>query len=57
MQDAELRGHDDLNGDGIVDESELSKSSERATTSMDQVREWELGGWKSGATRVPTMRR
>ena len=38
---------DDLDGNGAVDESELSRASERATPSMDQVREWELGGWKS----------
>jgi hypothetical protein len=41
---------DDLNGNKKLDEFELSKASERATTDMDQVREWELGGWKSGRT-------
>src|SRR5262249_1703775 len=28
---------------------DLSTLSESATPSMDQVREWELGGWKSGS--------
>src|SRR5207342_3031735 len=38
----------DLNKDKKLDEYEYSKASERATPGMDQVREWELGGWKSG---------
>jgi hypothetical protein len=40
---------DDLDGNKRLDEYEFSKASERATTSLDQVREWELGGWKSAA--------
>jgi hypothetical protein len=44
---------DDLNGNKKLDEFELSKASERATPDMDAVREWELGGWKSGQARNP----
>jgi hypothetical protein len=51
----------DTRGDGVVSsckvppphrklsDSELSRLSESATPAMDQVREWELGGWKSGS--------
>jgi hypothetical protein len=34
---------------GKLIDVELSRLSESATPAMDQVREWELGGWKSGA--------
>jgi hypothetical protein len=39
---------DDPDRNKRLDEYELSKASERATTAIDQVREWELAGWKSG---------
>jgi hypothetical protein len=44
---------DDLNANKRLDEFELSKASERATPEMDAVREWELGGWKSGQVKNP----
>jgi hypothetical protein len=44
---------DDLNRNGKLDEYEFSKASERASTHIDQVREWELGGWKSGPDDSP----
>jgi hypothetical protein len=47
------RDSDDLNGDRKVDDFETSKASERAAPDMDQVREWELGGWKSGPDTNP----
>jgi hypothetical protein len=34
---------------GKLSDAELSRLSESATPAMDQVREWELGGWKSGS--------
>jgi hypothetical protein len=39
---------DDRNRDGTIDAFETSKASERAAPDMNQVREWELGGWKNG---------
>jgi hypothetical protein len=39
----------DLNGDGRIDDREKSNASQDATPKMDHVREWELGGWKSGS--------
>jgi hypothetical protein len=39
---------DDLDGNKKIDAYETSKASERAAPDMNQVREWELGGWKSG---------
>jgi hypothetical protein len=47
------RATDDLDGKHKVDVYELSKASERAAPDMDQVREWELGGWKSGPDSNP----
>ena len=44
---------DDLNRNRKLDEYELSRASERATTDINQVREWELGGWKSGPDKDP----
>jgi hypothetical protein len=44
---------DDLNGNGKLDEVELSRASERAEPGMDAVREWELGGWKAGSNTKP----
>ena len=44
---------DDLNGDRKIDAYETSKASERAAPDMDQVREWELAGWKSGPVKSP----
>jgi hypothetical protein len=44
---------DDLNHDRKIDDYEYSKASERAKPNMDQVREWELGGWKAGKERDP----
>lgn len=44
---------DDLNGDHKIDAYETSKASERAAPDMDQVREWELAGWKSGPIKSP----
>jgi hypothetical protein len=48
-----FRATDDLDRNGTLDDYELSKASERASTDIDQVREWELGGWKSGASNTP----
>jgi hypothetical protein len=47
------RDTDDLNDDRRLDDFEISKASERATPDMDQVREWELAGWKSGPDDGP----
>jgi hypothetical protein len=44
---------DDLDRNGRLDEYELSTASERASTHIDQVREWELAGWKSGSVNRP----
>jgi hypothetical protein len=44
---------DDLNGDRKIDEYEYSRASERAKPIMDQVREWELAGWKARKERDP----
>jgi hypothetical protein len=44
---------DDLDRNGRLDEYELAKASERTSTDIDQVREWELGGWKSGPNNTP----
>ncbi|HJR96010.1 MAG TPA: hypothetical protein VJ807_11310, partial [Gaiellaceae bacterium] len=44
---------DDLDRNRRLDEYELSKASERTTTELNQVREWELGGWKSGPDKNP----
>ncbi|HXF98932.1 MAG TPA: VWA domain-containing protein [Gaiellaceae bacterium] len=56
----------DTRGDGVVSsckvplpkgkklsEADLSRLSELASPSMDAVREWELGGWKSGGDTKP----
>jgi hypothetical protein len=43
----------DLNGDGKIDDREKSIASQDATPGMDHVREWELGGWKSGPASKP----
>jgi von Willebrand factor type A domain len=43
----------DLNGDGKIDDRERSIASQDATPAMDHVREWELGGWKSGPANKP----
>ena len=40
-------------GNGKLNEVELSRASERATPAMDQVREWELAGWKTGPDSRP----
>jgi hypothetical protein len=42
---------DDLDHDRKLSDYESSLASGRASTNMDQVREWELGGWKSGKAR------
>jgi hypothetical protein len=39
----------DYNGDGRIDDIDESFHSASATTSMDSRRQWEHGGWKSGA--------
>lgn len=44
---------DDLDRNGRLNDYEYSKASERASTDIDQVREWELGGWKSGGNKRP----
>ena len=44
---------DDLDRNGRLSEYELSKASERTSTEINQVREWELGGWKSGPDKSP----
>jgi hypothetical protein len=44
---------DDLDGDRKLSDYETSKASERAAPDMNEVREWELGGWKSGHARSP----
>lgn len=44
---------DDLDGNKKVSGAEVSRASEWATPDMNQVREWELGGWKSGPDRNP----
>jgi hypothetical protein len=43
----------DANRNGKVDDYDRSKASESATPRMDQVREWELGGWKGAASNKP----
>jgi hypothetical protein len=43
----------DLNGDRKIDDREKSIASQDATPAMDHVREWELGGWKSGPANKP----
>jgi hypothetical protein len=42
---------DDLDHDRKLNDYESSLASRRASPDMDQVREWELGGWKSGGAR------
>jgi von Willebrand factor type A domain len=54
----DTRGDDSVSGCKVpppphkkLSEVELSRLSEAASPGMDEVREWELGGWKSGANK------